>query len=117
MVGTRSSLARAKRAATANNQFTHQSVASMGTLDNLPPEIRNRINKMVLVEPERVKLQCYQPLDKLTYVVNGKAASRTARDEVAPVDHKRISRHRGRQWIGKEWIEVPSKTALTQVNR
>ena len=92
-------------------------LASIGTLDKLPPELRNRIYEMVLVEPERVKLQCYQPPDKQYYVTNGKATSRTARDEVAPVNHKRNSRYRGQQWDGKKWKEVPSTTALTQVNK
>jgi len=119
MVNTRGSLVRTARA--ANNQpggvQPRQTPAGMGTLDKLPPEIRNRIYKFVLVESERVKLQSYQPTDKLHYVVNGKRTSRIADKEVAPVDHKRDSDHRGQKWNGDEWIEIPSKTALTMVNK
>lgn len=118
MVETRGRLARANRAAnnvSAGGQL--QTAAGIGTLDKLPPEIRNRIYKMVLVNEERVKLQSYQPLAKLHYVTNGQATSRTSHDEVAPVDHKRNTSHRCQQWDGKRWIEVPSKTALTRVNK
>jgi predicted SpoU family rRNA methylase len=62
MVETRSSLARTARA--ANNKTggvqPHQAMVGMGTLEKLPPEIRNRIYQMVLVEVDRVTLQCYQ---------------------------------------------------------
>lgn len=89
----------------------------MGTLEILPPEIRNMIYKFVLVEEKPVRLQSYQPSNKLYYLTNGKATSRVANKEVAPVDHKRDSKHRSQQRYGKQWVEVPSKTALTQVNK
>jgi len=119
MVNTRGSLVRTARA--ANNQpggvQPRQTPAGMGTLDKLPPEIRNRIYKFVLVESERVKLQSFQPNDKQHYVVNGKWTSRVADKEVAPINHKRDSEHRGQIWNGCRWIEIPSKTALTMVNK
>jgi hypothetical protein len=95
----------------------HQTVADLGTLEKLPAELRNRIYKFVLVEKDRVKLQSYQPSDKLYYKTNGKLTSRVADKEVAPVDHHRDSQHRGQRWNGMEWVEIPSKTALTMVNK
>ena len=100
----------------ANASNGSQSVG-IGDLEILPPEIRNKIYKMVLVEAESVKLQYYQPIEKLHYVINGKTTSRRAGVEVALVSHKRISTHRGQQWVGNKWIEVPSNTALLQVNK
>ena len=119
MVETRGRLARTIR---ATNQLSGghqptQTTTGIGTLDKLPPELRNRIYKFVLVEEERVKLQSYQPSGELQYVTNGKATSRVADKEVAPVDHKRDSKHRGQKWDGKQWIEIPCKTALTMVNK
>jgi len=78
------------------------------------------IYEMVLVKPDSVKLKSYQPQDKLHYVLNGNAISRDARvagQTVAPIDHKRNPKRRGQQWDGKEWVEIPSKTALTLVNK
>jgi hypothetical protein len=95
----------------------HQTVADLGTLENLPAELRNRIYKFVLFEEDRVKLQSYQPSDKLYYKTNGKLTSRVAEKEVAPVDHHRDLQHMGQRWNGMEWAELPSKTALTMVNK
>lgn len=116
---TRGKLARTSRAAhnvDAGGE-PHQTAADIGTLAILPSELRNRIYKFVLVEEEHVKLQSYQPSDKSHYVVDGKPTSRVVDREVAPVDHKRDSKHRGQQWNGEEWIEISSKTALTMVNK
>ena len=95
----------------------HQTAADIGTLAKLPPELRNRIYKFVLVEEKPVKLQSYQPSDKLYYKKNGRLTSRFADKEVAPVNHNRDSQHRGQHWNGMFWTEIPSKTALTQVNK
>lgn len=95
----------------------HQTVADLGTLAKLPAELRNRVYKFVLVAEDRVKLQSYQPSDKLYYKTNGKLTSRIADKEVAPVDHHRDSQHRCQRWNGMEWVEIPSKTALTMVNK
>lgn len=77
----------------------------------------NRIYKFVLVEENPVKLQSYQPSEKLYYNINGRLTSRFADKEVAPVNHSRDSQHRGQHWNGMFWTEIPSKTALTQVNK
>ena len=97
-----------------------QAEKDFGTLAKLPPELRNRIYKLVLVKDGPVKLQCYQPpgkLDSLQCVRDGKRIFRVADEYVAPVGHKRDPDHRGRYWNGWRWIEIPSKTALTMVNK
>lgn len=116
---TRGMKASACRAAnTASGGFQpHQTPAGMGTLETLPPELRNRIYKFVLVEEKPVKLQSYQPSDKLYYRTSGKLTSRFADKEVAPVNHYRDLQHRGQHWNGMFWTEIPNKTALTQVNK
>jgi hypothetical protein len=95
----------------------NQTVAGMGDFGRLPPEIRNRIYELLLHEPQVVKLQSYQPRDKLSYMVDGEVTSRLASNEVAPVNHKRNTAHRGQEWDGEKWVEVPSKLALLQVNK
>ena len=96
-----------------------QAEKDFGTLAKLPPELRNRIYKFVLVKDGRVKLQCYQPQEgNLHYVRNGKRTWRVADREVAPVGHKRDPDHRGQYWERwGGWKEIPSKTALTMVNK
>lgn len=119
MLDTRGKLVRTNYAThdVAASGQPHQSAADIGTLAILPPELRNRIYKFVLVEVERVKLQSYQSSDKSHYVVDGKPTSRVVDREVAPVNHKRDSKHRAQQWNGEEWTKIPSKTALTMVNK
>lgn len=92
--------------------------AGLGNFGLLPPELRNRIYNYFLLEPESVKLQSYQPRGELHYVINGKPMSRVVGQEVAPIDHKRKTERRGQELVGKDtWIEIPSKTALSQVNK
>jgi hypothetical protein len=94
-----------------------QTPAGLGDLGILPPEIRNRIYNLVLPQPERFNLQTYQPHGKLQYVIVGKPTSRVAGQEVAPVDHKRKTEHRCQKRANNEWFEVPSSTALLQLNK
>lgn len=92
--------------------------ADLGNFGLLPPELRNRIYNYFLLVPESVKLQSYQPRGELHYVIDGKPMSRVVGQEVAPIDHKRKTDHRGQQLVGKDtWTEIPSKTALSQVNK
>lgn len=93
-------------------------VADLGDLSRLPPELRNKIYEMVLTQPATVKLQSYEAR-KPRYVeeLEDEAPSHHARHQVAPVDHKRNPAHRGQQFVAGKWVEVPSKTALVQVNK
>lgn len=97
-----------------------QAEKDFGTLAKLPPELRNRIYKLVLAKGGPVKLQCYQPpgkLHSLHCVRDGKRTFRVADEYVAPVGHKRDPDQRGKYWNGWSRIEIPSKTALTMVNK
>jgi hypothetical protein len=91
--------------------------AGLGDLEKLPAEIRNKIYKLLLVEPGRFNLQTYQPHSELQYMIDGKPISRVAGQEVAPVDHKRNTKHRCQKIVKNGWVEVPSSTALVQLNK
>lgn len=94
-----------------------QTVADLGDLGKLPPELRNKIYEIVLAQPAVVKLQSYEAR-KQRYVGDAEATpSHRVHHQVAPVDHKRNPAHRGQQFVAGKWIEVPSKTALVQVNK
>lgn len=92
-----------------------------GKLEDLPAEIRNTIYKMVLADSDVVRLKTYSPRDDVAFVVNGVKSIRVVRNQVAPVGHKRDSRHRGQELKmvgkGKEWVEIPVKHALLEVNK
>lgn len=90
----------------------------VGMLTKLPEEIRNMIYELVLTQPEELELQCYQPhCDELEFVIDGQSSTRVIGQEVAPVKHKRVPQRRGQRWTSKGWVEVPSKSALLQVNK
>jgi hypothetical protein len=121
---TRAQLAREQALANNPPQATppvqlqqQQTPAGLGDLGILPPEIRNRIYHLVLPQPERFNLQTYQPHGELQYVIDGKPTSRFAGQEVAPVDHKRKTEHRCQRRANNEWVQVPSSTALVQLNK
>jgi hypothetical protein len=97
-----------------------QTPAGLGNLEILPPEIRNRIYNLVLIQPDRFNLETYQPHSELQYVIDGKPVSRVAGQEVAPVNHKRKTEHRCQELVNlanNEWIKVPNSTALVQVSK
>lgn len=102
-------------------EIGHAKKTDAGKLGDLPAEIRNTIYKMVLADSDVVRLKTYSPRDDVAFVVNGVKSIRVVRNQVAPVGHKRDSRHRGQELKtvgkGKEWVEIPVKNALLEVNK
>lgn len=103
------------------------SMADTSELEKLPPEIRNEIYALVLVQAEPLALCNFggdQPKIgegagrcRCTVMMNNEWARSRKATEVAPVGHKRRHRTIGYQYINRNWVEVPSNVALLCVNQ
>jgi hypothetical protein len=101
-------------------------MAEAGDLEKLPPEIRNEIYALALVQAEPFAL-CNYGYDQrnIGEPTSGRSRAprmknewtRTDKPKVAPVDHKRNFKGRGHQYIKGKWVEVPSNVALLCVNK
>lgn len=99
-----------------------------GDLEKLPPEIRNEIYALALVQAEPFALYNYgndqkrlgEPTSRAYRAPRMKNEwARTDKAKVAPVGHKRSPKGRGHKYINGKgvWVEVPSNVALLCVNK
>ncbi|GAB7332531.1 hypothetical protein MBLNU13_g04318t1 [Cladosporium sp. NU13] len=96
-----------------------------GDLEKLPPEIRNEIYALVLVQADPLTLCNFGGDQKNIGEPTGRAYhaprmknqwARSDKLKVAPVGHNRSLKGRGYKCAGSKWVEVPSNVALLCVN-
>jgi hypothetical protein len=102
------------------------SMADAGDLEQLPPEIRDEIYALALVQTEPLTLCNYGNDQKRLGERSGRGRrapkmknqwARTKKPKVAPVDHKRNLKGRGHKYVKGKWVKVPSNVALLCVNK
>jgi hypothetical protein len=101
-------------------------MADCGDLEKLPPEIRNEIYALVLVQAEPLALCNFKSEQKsigentsrsYRALRRSNECTRTLKPKVAPVGHKRSLKGRGHEYVQGKWTEVPSNVALLCVNK
>jgi hypothetical protein len=101
-------------------------MADCGDLEKLPPEIRNEIYALVLVQTEPFALCNFGNDQQSLGERSGRGRrapkmknqwARTDKPKVAPVGHKRNLKGRGHKYVKGKWVEVPSNIALLCVNK
>ena len=101
-------------------------MADCGDLEKLPPELRNEIYALVLVQAEPLLLCNFggkqksmgerkSPRFHAPRMEN--ECARTIKPKVAPVGHKRSLNRKGHEYVQGKWVEVPSNVALLCVNK
>ena len=101
-------------------------MADCGDLEKLPPEIRNEIYALALVQAEPFALCTFGGDQKNIGEPTSRAYcaprmnnqwTRSDKRKVAPVGHKRSLKGRGYKYVRNKWVEVPSNVALLCVNK
>lgn len=101
-------------------------MADCGDLEKLPPEIRNEIYALALVQAEPFALCNFDGDQKRLGESAGRGRNapkmnkewaRSDKAKVAPVGHRRNRKARGYTGVGSKYVEVPSNVALTRVNK
>jgi hypothetical protein len=101
-------------------------MADCGDLEKLPPEIRNEIYALVLVQAEPLALCNFGGDQKRIGEPTSRRRdapdmdnewARSDKAKVAPVGHKRRLKGIEYQYVGRKWVKVPSRVALLCVNK
>jgi hypothetical protein len=101
-------------------------MADLGDLEKFPPEIRDEIYALVLVQAEPVALSNFGGDQKAIGMSAGRGRNapdmdnewaRSYQAKVALVGYERRIKGIGYKYVGNKWVEVPSNVALLCVNK